>query len=631
MKKSLLAVMLVAIFLVVGCGGNDDYEEGGGDDGGEEITVEIGDGEEQPIGGDMVPPAPSGEVSPGEDGAGEELEPVTIERPTRRRRGGGSDDSELTVRLSPRLPDAVVDVEYNKSIGMMFSGGDRNYTITADDLPSGLSFNAGTRRISGVPTSVGHYEITFNVTDGEGATASATSRMTVKDNIALNVIMVTPNGDEEVISDDDWEETKIDPNAQMMAKVTGMATNYRWKIYVNGSEQNVAEGAENAIILPEGTSHEQHIRIKVEVADEYGSNDHFSGTFLMKRDRCLDDVKVRWSATESRIEVTGGKGPYIWNNLKYSITKYDYDGNVINGSGLWIPLNYNEPGYTDVGELEIPEYADQDASGGFLTVNTPALIRGMDNATSGYDVNVKVDIQNSCPESDVTHFEHLVEGKRYEMDVTLDDLYIQCDFEDITHVNNAQSTNIGFHIYVGEVIVAKAGLDSYKLNECEDGKEYECEKAVKFEHNGGKMLTEYSINDITEFRIRMHKSKCTAGLGNTQKFDIDMIWCKLFTQSESKDNWYAIYYDGTEVLIENPDFQEEIDEGKFPDAGPDHVNQNEAGGTIGRSGVNAKKYKVLNEFLDYPNIWKPVESIPEQYDTPIHRGWGAEDRGFGIF
>jgi len=74
-----------------------------------------------------------------------------------------------TITLSPgTLPQGTVGVAYNQTI--MASGGTPNYTfsVSAGALPGGLSLNASTGALSGMPTTQGSFNFTVRATDGQG-------------------------------------------------------------------------------------------------------------------------------------------------------------------------------------------------------------------------------------------------------------------------------------------------------------------------------------------------------------------------------------------------------------------------------------------------------------------------------
>ncbi|RZK35439.1 MAG: hypothetical protein EOO90_29175, partial [Pedobacter sp.] len=64
-------------------------------------------------------------------------------------------------------------------------GGTLPYTYTASGLPTGLTFNAATREISGTPTQSGTFPIPVTVTDSIGRTATTTYSITIIDPLTL--------------------------------------------------------------------------------------------------------------------------------------------------------------------------------------------------------------------------------------------------------------------------------------------------------------------------------------------------------------------------------------------------------------------------------------------------------------
>ncbi|RZK18731.1 MAG: hypothetical protein EOO86_09395, partial [Pedobacter sp.] len=65
------------------------------------------------------------------------------------------------------------------------TGGTLPYTYTATGIPTGLTFNAATREISGRPTQSGTFPIPVTVTDSIGRTATTTYSITIIDPLTL--------------------------------------------------------------------------------------------------------------------------------------------------------------------------------------------------------------------------------------------------------------------------------------------------------------------------------------------------------------------------------------------------------------------------------------------------------------
>jgi len=86
---------------------------------------------------------------------------------------------------SSALSDGTTGVNYPTQIIPAATGGSGVYTYTATNLPPGLTFNPGSREITGVPTQSGPFTVTVNVTDNEGKSASANYTVTIKDPLVL--------------------------------------------------------------------------------------------------------------------------------------------------------------------------------------------------------------------------------------------------------------------------------------------------------------------------------------------------------------------------------------------------------------------------------------------------------------
>jgi hypothetical protein len=101
-------------------------------------------------------------------------------------RNAGSDTSELTI-TSTVLPDGVQNSAYATTLTA--SGGQAPYSwsISAGNLPAGLTLAASTGAISGTPTSAGTSNFTVRVTDANSLTATQALSITISPAAPVNV------------------------------------------------------------------------------------------------------------------------------------------------------------------------------------------------------------------------------------------------------------------------------------------------------------------------------------------------------------------------------------------------------------------------------------------------------------
>ena len=104
-------------------------------------------------------------------------------------------DITLGIPQTPGLrlnPNVIADQTFvvNTPIQPLYlplaEGGTQPYTYTLDPTPAGLSFDAGTLVLSGVPTTVGDTIATYTATDATGASVSLTFTITVEVNLDVN-------------------------------------------------------------------------------------------------------------------------------------------------------------------------------------------------------------------------------------------------------------------------------------------------------------------------------------------------------------------------------------------------------------------------------------------------------------
>jgi gliding motility-associated-like protein len=86
---------------------------------------------------------------------------------------------------SSALSDGTTGVTYPIQIIPAATGGSGIYSYTATDLPPGLSFNPGSREITGIPTQSGPFTVKVDVSDNEGKSAIANYTVTIKDPLVL--------------------------------------------------------------------------------------------------------------------------------------------------------------------------------------------------------------------------------------------------------------------------------------------------------------------------------------------------------------------------------------------------------------------------------------------------------------
>ena len=100
----------------------------------------------------------------------------------------------LTITTAPGLATAAINVAY--SVTVSAAGGTAPYTwsLAGGALPGGLTLNASTGVIGGVPSTSGNFTFTLKVTDGASSTASKQFTIIVSQPVAITTAATLPSG-----------------------------------------------------------------------------------------------------------------------------------------------------------------------------------------------------------------------------------------------------------------------------------------------------------------------------------------------------------------------------------------------------------------------------------------------------
>src|SRR6185369_2222333 len=99
----------------------------------------------------------------------------------------------LGISSAPALPGAIAGVAYSQVLAA--TGGTPPYlwSITEGGLPAGLSFDAGTATISGIPTLGGSFTFTTQVSDNNSVTATKQFTLAVTSNLTITTTSPLPD------------------------------------------------------------------------------------------------------------------------------------------------------------------------------------------------------------------------------------------------------------------------------------------------------------------------------------------------------------------------------------------------------------------------------------------------------
>jgi hypothetical protein len=141
----------------------------------------------------------------------------------------------LVIPSAPQLPPATAGASYSQALAATGGTPPYSWSSTSGGLPAGLSFDAGTATISGVPTLLGSFTFAAQVVDNNSVTASKQFTLAVTSN--LTITTASPLADATVGS-----------SYARSLSVTGGVPPYVWTIKTGSLPPGLAlDPASNAI------------------------------------------------------------------------------------------------------------------------------------------------------------------------------------------------------------------------------------------------------------------------------------------------------------------------------------------------------------------------------------------------
>jgi hypothetical protein len=162
----------------------------------------------------------------------------------------------LLISSAPDLPPATTGVAYTQSLGA--TGGTPPYlwSISAGGLPNGLSFDAATATISGMPMAAGPFSFTMQVMDNNSVTVTKQFNLNVASNLSITSASQLPDG----VAGAAYTRTLV---------AAGGVAPYAWTVAAGSLPPGLALDSENSAIT--GTpSANGAFAFTVQVADASG-------------------------------------------------------------------------------------------------------------------------------------------------------------------------------------------------------------------------------------------------------------------------------------------------------------------------------------------------------------------------
>jgi hypothetical protein len=100
----------------------------------------------------------------------------------------------LTITTAPALPNGAIGASYLQALAAAGGSTPYHWSVTLGALPKGLTLDAATGSISGVPGSSGAFTFTLQVTDSASATATKQFTLNISTGLAIATPPTLPSG-----------------------------------------------------------------------------------------------------------------------------------------------------------------------------------------------------------------------------------------------------------------------------------------------------------------------------------------------------------------------------------------------------------------------------------------------------
>ena len=123
----------------------------------------------------------------------------------------------LVITTNSPLPTGTVNVNYSQTLTATGGSGSYTWSVSAGSLPGGLSLNAATGLISGLPTTATTANFTIQVTDTNSATATKPFALTIDPALLITTTSPLPTG-------------QVGVNYSQTLTATGGSGSYTWAV-----------------------------------------------------------------------------------------------------------------------------------------------------------------------------------------------------------------------------------------------------------------------------------------------------------------------------------------------------------------------------------------------------------------